>query len=166
MPIDGPVSVQVPQGNEIIFFADRVGVAGVCGDSVVIYNVNLDEYTILNDKQNYKSINLPIYGHCVFQHYKRNGNSTEYISFDENHIALYNHDQHQMYRLKLNYINKKMTNGENAPKFPTLNCLCVSLSNTSTNCMLSSCILILNTRNTYNCTLFFLLCIYVSVWNI
>ena len=123
-----PLSVKVCNENEIIFFGDRRGHNGSC---IIVYDINSDEYTILNDKQNYKSIGVETYRHCVFEHNNNNNNNTlEYISFDRNHIALYNHNETKMYKLSLNYINR---NDSSAPSFPIFDPLCVSIK--KSNCM-------------------------------
>ena len=146
-----PLSVAVEKTNEIIFFGDRNPHHGH-NECTIVYNANLDECNILNDKQNYKSIGVKTKYHCVFKHNNNNNSNNgliEYISFDENHIAIYNHNQQKMYKLKLinyntNHLEDTMNElGMFIPryadkyKFPMEGALCTSFSLNNTNCMLN-----------------------------
>ena len=132
-----PLSVTAYSTHEIIFF----GVRDIYIDYIIVYNTILDEYKILNDKQNYKAIGVKIQGHCIFKHNTNNNynniNSLEYISFDTKHITLYSHIESKMYKLKLNYLNKD-NNDHTGLQFSSYKPLCVSFlsSNTNTHCML------------------------------
>ena len=129
-----PLSVKGDK-NEILFFGDRseFAVRSEHGACILLYNIISDEYISLNDKQNYKSIGVNTNRHCIFKKDNSNNiNSSEYISFDANHIALYNRQQEKMYKLKLNYINTE--------EFPISNALCASFCiNNNNNCMFGCC---------------------------
>ena len=127
-------------GNEIIFFGD----GNSRSQSLIVYNVISKEYTILSDDQNYKSIDVTPYKHCVF---KRNDISFEsggierkqkekdmrdkYISLDDKHFSIYKYDGKNSHSMKkFTIINKMNTDIEILS-----NAMCCSLFNRKGMCV-------------------------------
>ena len=155
--MEQPLSVAVRTHNnkdmceEIIFISDRMVRYERC-DTIIVYNVILDKYLTLNDFQNCKSFGAMAQSRCIFKHNNNNDNGLiEYISFGHNHISLYNHNQHKMYKLK--FINN---NNSDKYRFPMSSALCVPFSLNNINCMLD----IYNYIQYYICQFFvcFVLC--------
>ena len=114
-----PVSIVATNGEDIIFMGDR-SYFGDNNDKLIIYDTTANDYQILSDKENYKALNVQTYNHCIFQNIS---NTNEYISFDKNHIVIYDHTRKQMFDATLT----NMTNIE----FPVGGATCVQLDDDS-----------------------------------
>lgn len=122
--IHKPLSITVNSGNEIVLLGGGVTLFAGDRQHVIVYNVVLDEYKVLNDDKNYKSICVDPCNHCVF---KRNdvlpneNTEEEYISCDKYHFAVYKHSDGTSHSMK----NLKLKNNQNVG-IPN-NALCTSL---------------------------------------
>ena len=110
----------------------------------MIYNVFSDKYIFLDDKDNYKSIDITASNHCVFKNncssniLNNNYNDREYISLSSNHASLFNNLLNKMYKLQLKVIShEEEKESEISPyRIFTTDFVCHNLGNR--NCMLYS----------------------------
>ena len=131
-----PLSITMSSGNEIVFFGDRRR-RSKNQQSMIVYNIKNDisqEYTVLSDDQNYKSVGVAPYGYCVFKRNKISSNSCEkekqtgeeYISMDRRHFSIYKNDGKNSHTMKNCTIVNKMND--------IFNAMCFSLFNRNDMC--------------------------------
>ena len=89
-------------------------------DKLVVYNIINDDCQILSDKENYKTLNVETFNHCILQNIC---NPNQYISFDKTHVVVYDHSRKQTFDVKL--INKTDI------EFPPGGAVCVQLDEDS-----------------------------------
>lgn len=122
-------------GNEIILLGDATTwnqgflVWAPNRQDVIVYNVMSDEYKILSDDENYKSIDMKPFRHCVFKcnDIQRNKSCHQegYISCDYKHFAIYKHGNNRPHSNSITKITVRNKDNVEIPK----QALCASLLN-------------------------------------
>ena len=110
-----------PNNPVIVFMGDKV----FENRSIIMYDIKSDEYQILPPSQNYVSIDVKPFDHCIFLHKSKDDNNEYIISFDQKHIAYLNCSLKRMSLLKL------IETDDCRNMFQTDNATCLQLNNDS-----------------------------------
>ena len=97
--------------------------------SVITYKTQTKEYILHSNGENYQSVDIEPKEHCVFGTSDKSLN--QFISFDDNHIALYDHKTRKFKKLQFNFKSHEALENIAPSKFPLSYAQCLPLSQSS-----------------------------------